>query len=135
MITREFLQANHAALVEEIRAEGAAQAAEQATTQAVSTERARIAAVLGAAKPGHEALTAQALRDGMSAEQYALAVLTAERTEREAAAAAYKAEAPEPVKDAPAPEAESGAMKRSDFDRLGAEERAQRIKAGVRLVD
>jgi hypothetical protein len=135
MITREFLQANHAALVDAIRAEGAAQAAEQATTQAIATERARIAAVLGAAKPGHEALTARALTEGMSAEQYAFAVLTAERADREAAAKAHRDDAPDPVKDAPPPQGDGKTLTLAQFNALSPQDRMAQSKAGVKVVD
>lgn len=104
-INKEFLLANHAALVDELCADAAA----AASAGAIKAERERIAAVLAEAAAGHERLLHAALADGLSAEQYLANVARAERDARAKAATDLVADAPKPVRGAAAPENEAAA--------------------------
>jgi signal peptide peptidase SppA len=79
-MTREEFQANHAALFAEITSE----ARQAGATEAVTGERARLAAVLEVPAPGHQALVFAALVDGTTAEQLSLQILQAEKSQRDA---------------------------------------------------
>jgi signal peptide peptidase SppA len=84
-----------------LRAEGAAIGAE--------SERQRIAAVREQLMPGHEALIERLAADGKTTgPEAAMAVLAAERSARQAQATARAADAPQPVKLDPAPDAPEG---------------------------
>lgn len=91
MITAEQLSAENPALVEALRAEGAA------------AERARIQAVESQSMPGHEALINSMKFDGKSTGgDAAQAVVAAEKKARGAHAAANAEDAPAPLAQAPA---------------------------------
>lgn len=89
---RTTLAATEPALLSEILAEGAA------------AERERIQSVQAQAIPGHEALIATLAFDGKTtAGEAAIAVLSADRSKREAVGKALAADAPAPVVQAPTP--------------------------------
>lgn len=77
---REEFQANHAAIFAEILEEGR----QAGATEAVTAERARMAAVLAVPAAGHADLVKAALTEGHTAEQLAHNILTAEQVQREA---------------------------------------------------
>lgn len=90
-MNKEQIEAEHPQLAAELRADGA------------KTERERIQSVEAQAIPGHEALIAALKFDGKSnAGDAALAVLAAEKTSRNAYAAAAAKDAPQPVVIVPA---------------------------------
>lgn len=94
-MTKDQLAAEYPALLASILAEGRAAGA--------TDERVRILAIEAAALPGHEALVATLKADGtVSAGDAALQILAAERQVKASAAAAHRAEAPEPVASVPA---------------------------------
>ena len=64
MINREFLLANHAALVEAFRAEGCTAGLEQGRQEGAKAELDRIKGVFAQAMPGHAALVNQLAFDG-----------------------------------------------------------------------
>lgn len=75
-----------------------------ARTAGATAEQARVAAVRAQAMPGHEALIEQLAADGKTTgPEAAMAVLAAERATREAAAAAFVADAPEAAASSAAP--------------------------------
>jgi len=87
VVNWEFLNANHAGLVGEIKAEGA------------MSERARIQSIEAAAIPGHESLMKAAIDDGKTtAGDFALQLLGAEKEVRRGAISSIEADAVEPVK-------------------------------------
>lgn len=89
-ITREQLAAEAPDLLAAIQAEAA------------DAERARIQAVHGQRVPGHEQLVAEHMFNGSSgAGDVAVAILAAERAQRDAHAAALAADAPAPVPQTP----------------------------------
>ena len=93
-VTREYLDAEHKALVESIKDEG--------FQAGVEWERARIKALEAFGAAGHEALIEKCkFEEPVSAEQAAVMVLTAERQARETAAANLAADAAE-IPDIPA---------------------------------
>lgn len=101
-ITREALERDHAELFAQLRAEF--------TAGGAAAERARIAAVREQTLPGHEALVERLAADGRTTgPEAAAAVLAAERSARNAAAAAHFADAPPAVPGALAPPAGSEA--------------------------
>jgi len=108
MITREFLNANHADLVEAIRLEGYQRGNAEGRLAGADAERARILAVEGQLITGHEALIAGLKFDGKTTgPEAAVAVLAAEKTLRGTALAKLRADAPDP---ATAPAAPAGAQ-------------------------
>ncbi len=141
-INKEFLQANHADLVEAFRAEGRTAGfeegrkagLEEGRKQGATTERERIAAIDAAAVPGHEKLTAQAKAEGMSAGEYAQRVLAAEKVAREQAMANATLDAPKPASGADAGD-KPGTMKRQAFEALPVAERKAKLAAGVQIID
>jgi signal peptide peptidase SppA len=91
-MNKDELQAAHPELAEELRAEGAA------------NERERIKAIEGQAIPGHEKLIATLKFDGKStAGDAAMAVVAAEKSARQAHAAAAASDAPTPLPAAAPP--------------------------------
>lgn len=72
-INRDFLNANHAELVAEIRGEGRAEGLEAGRTEGASAERARIQAVAKTAMPGCEKLVAELMYDGQTTPEQAAA--------------------------------------------------------------
>lgn len=93
-ITRDQLAAEAPDVLASIQAEGA------------NAERARIQAIEATALPGHEKLIAAMKADGKStAADAALAILAAEKTSRQAAAAALASDAPQPLPAAATAEA------------------------------
>jgi capsid assembly protease len=99
---RTQLEAQHPDLFKALCAEFTAAGAE--------AERARIQAVEGACLPGHETLIASLKFDGKtSGGDAALAVMAAERKQRDAAAGKLKSDAPDPVKPAATPAIEGAA--------------------------
>lgn len=106
-ITREQLAAEAPDVLAAIQTEGA------------SAERARIQAIEAVAVPGHEALISALKFDGKStAGDAALAVLSAEKQTRQAAASALASDAPAPVQVVPAATVEPTAAptSRADLD-------------------
>ena len=116
-MNKEELQAAHPALAEELRAEGAA------------SERQRIQAIEGQAIPGHEALIATLKFDGKStAGDAAMAVVAAEKSARQAHAAASANDAPNPVPAAAPPAvtpAATGEVSRQDMHKAAQEYQAK----------
>jgi signal peptide peptidase SppA len=91
MITKDFLKANHAALLQEVVAEALAAASPQIVADAAAAERTRIMGVLGVALPGHEALVNGLAFDGKTTPaEAALKVNEAERAKRGAALSALQ---------------------------------------------
>lgn len=82
-INREYLAANHAALVSALLAEGA------------SAERERVLGIQAAALPGHDALVAQLIDEGASVEASALRIMQAEKSSLSSRVAAMRADAPQ----------------------------------------
>lgn len=134
MITREFLLANHAALVAELTATAETAALQRGRMEGIAAERKRITELDAVAVKGHEALSAKARADGWEVGQYSTAVLAAEKAEREAAADLTRKDAPPAAKDTP-PSDSAQTIKRSDFNALSPTERAARVKSGVKVVD
>lgn len=98
LITRASFEQEHAPLFAQLRAEFTALGATQ--------ERERIQAVLavGDGLPGHEKLLAGLAYDGKTtAAEASVAVLAAEKAQRQAAIAAHRNDAPEPAKTSTAP--------------------------------
>lgn len=118
MTTKEQIQAEHPALADAFRAEGA------------SAERARIQAVEAQAIPGHEDLIAAMKFDGKSsAGDAALAVLAAEKTSRAAHATAALNEAPAPLPLVPAAAVQKPDEKSADTSRAGIDTKAREYMA------
>lgn len=118
MTTKEQIQAEHPALADAFRAEGA------------SAERARIQAVEAQAIPGHEDLIAAMKFDGKSsAGDAALAVLAAEKTSRAAHATAAQNEAPAPLPLVPAASVQKPDDKSADTSRAGIDAKAREYMA------
>ena len=104
-ITREQLAAEAPDVLAAIRQEGAAD------------ERARIQAIESVAVPGHDALIDSLKFDGIStAGDAALAVLSAEKQTRSAAATALANDAPAPVAVVPGAPVEAKALSRTEVD-------------------
>jgi len=100
--TSEQLAAQVAELTAQVAGHAAALAAARA--DGATGERDRIKAVQAQALPGHEQLIAGLMFDGKtSGPEAAVAVLSAERTQRGAAALALAADAPRPVAPAATP--------------------------------
>jgi len=104
-ITREQLAAEAPDVLAAIRQEGAAD------------ERARIQAIEAVAVPGHAALISALKFDGKStAGDAALAVLSAEKQTRTAAAQALADDAPQPLPLVPAATVDAKPVTRADID-------------------
>lgn len=98
------LKAEHPEVFEAVHAEGfaagVAQGKTEGTQEGTAAERARMLAIDAAAVVGYEDLTQQAKVEGKSAEQYALAVLQAEKAAQAAAQDALSASGAKPVASA-----------------------------------
>ena len=136
----EQLKADHPDLVEAITAEataGHAEALADAEAKGASAERDRIAGVRAQSIPGHEALIEQMAFDGTStAADAALAVINAEKSQRNSAAAALDAAAPPvvpPIDDSVAASAKT--IKRADFDALDQNARRAFLADGGKIID
>jgi signal peptide peptidase SppA len=104
-MTPDDLQAQHPELANQLRADGA------------KAERERIQAIEGQAIPGHEALIAKLKFDGTStAGDAAMAVVAAEKSQRQAHAKATADDAPIPVPAAAPPAAPAAADDKSRED-------------------
>lgn len=99
-MTKAELKEQHAALFAEVLEEGRA----EGRTEAITTERERIAAVLAVPTAGHSALVHAALAEGNTAEQLSLRILQAEQTQRDKHLedSAKGANPPVPAGEAPA---------------------------------
>jgi hypothetical protein len=107
-MTRESLERDNPALFAQLRVEF--------TTAGAAAERDRIAAVRAQALPGHEKLIEQLAADGKTTGlEAAAAVLSAERTARQAQATALANDAPQaaPASTAPANDAKASADDKS----------------------
>lgn len=124
------LKAEHPELYAQVLNEGR----QSGRKEGADDERARIAAIDAAAVPGHEALTTKAKAEGLSAGDYALQVMAAEKVARENAAQALAADAPKPAAAA-APADPAGSIKRAEYDALPLAEQRAKVKAGVKIVD
>lgn len=124
------LKAEHPELYTQVLNEGR----ENGHKEGAAAERARIAAIDAAAVVGHEALTTKAKAEGLSAGDYALQVMAAEKQAREAAAAALAADAPKPASQQ-APADTVATIKRAEFNALSVAEQQAKVKAGVKIVD
>ncbi|MGE0289674.1 MAG: S49 family peptidase [Bradyrhizobium sp.] len=90
VITREYLEANHADLMSAILSEG--------KTAGATAERERIQSVLAQSLPGHEALVNTLAFDGKTTgAEAAVAVLNAERGARKDTLAGLRADSPKPL--------------------------------------
>ena len=85
-ITKEFLAANHADLVAEIRGEGFQAGRSEGLAVGAEAERSRILAVEAAAMPGCEALIAQLKADGKTSGPEAAAAVLVEYKKQNAGA-------------------------------------------------
>lgn len=98
-----------------------AQIQAEAQTQGAKAEQDRIAAVRAQGMPGHEALIEKLAADGTTTgPQAAMAVLAAERATREAAAAAFLADAPQAAESSAAPADTKPATKEQQVDQAKA---------------
>lgn len=106
-ITADFISANHPAIAEQFRSEGAASVdVDAAKKEGAKSERERIKSVEAMAMPGHEELIAGLKFDGeTTGEQAAVKVLAAEKAVVGDRSASLKDldEAPSAVEDAPEP--------------------------------
>ena len=90
VLTREYLEANHADLVSAILNDG--------KTAGATAERERIQSVLAQSLPGHEALVSALAFDGKTTgAEAAVAVLNAERGARKDALASLRSDSPKPL--------------------------------------
>lgn len=123
-ITKEHIEKDHPHLAAAFRQEGA------------SAERERIQSVQAQAIPGHEALINSMMFDGKSnAGDAAIAVLAAERTSRNAAAAANRADAPQPVAQTPQSNDDAHASSEGESkEALAAKAKAYAKEHGVSFV-
>ena len=99
VVDRQFLDANHADVVDSIKAEAA------------SDERERINGITSATLPGHEALAAKAIEDGTEPGAFALQLLGAEAEVRKGSLYSIEKDAPKTPKvetDAKPPVTEEG---------------------------
>lgn len=121
-LTLDILKAEHADLLDALRAELREEVRAEATTAGATAERERIAAVEAQCIPGHEALIASLKFDGKTTgPEAAVAVLAAEKSQRGTALAALRAEAPAP---AAAPAVSADAKPAAKDDPRPIEERA-----------
>ena len=124
------LKAEHPELFEAVSKEGFTAGIKDGTEK----ERARIASIDAAAVPGHEALTAQAKQSGISAADYALQVLAAEKSLREKALVNAVNDAPKPAAPA-APADGAKTIKRAEFNALTHFDQRAISASGIRVVD
>lgn len=97
-ITREFLEANHADIVNAIRAEGVAAALAEGLTAGAEAERTRIQAVEAAALPGCDDLVKQLKFDGKTTGPEAAAQFNAHfKAQNAGALEAMRTAAPKPA--------------------------------------
>jgi hypothetical protein len=109
-IDRKFLDANHADLVAQIRAEGQAEGGTHGRAEGATAERERIQAVYAQSMPGHDALIKSLAFDGKTTgAEAAVQVLAAERARLGAKAGAIAADAGALGAAAPSPSADPGA--------------------------
>ncbi len=102
MINREFLNANHAAIVAEILAEGSKAGRAEGLAAGAEAERARIQAVEAASLPGCEQLVATLKYDGKTTGPEAAAQFNAHfKTQNAGALEAMRTAAPKPAPAAP----------------------------------
>lgn len=138
-MTIDQLKADHPDLVEAIAAEataGHAEALAAARAEGAAAELERIKAVKAQAIPGHEALVEQLAMDGSSTPaDAALAIVQAEKQQRQSAAAGLDSDANAPVPAANGDEPTSTTMKRADFDKLSPTDKRAVIQAGTKLID
>lgn len=128
------LRTEHPDLYKAVRQEGYDAGRKDGIEQGATDERARIAAIDAAAVPGHDALTAQAKAEGMSAGEYAQRVLAAERVTRQQAAADLRSDAPRPA-PAAEPADRTRQVKRAAFVALRPAEQKAALAAGTTIVD
>lgn len=101
-MNRDQLKADHPAVFDAVHQEGHA----AGVTEGARGERARVTEILATAKaagPAHAELASKAVADGMTAGQFAQAVLQAEADARAQARAAIAAAAPKPLAETPPP--------------------------------
>lgn len=128
------LRTEHPELYKAVRQEGYDAGRKDGIDLGATDERARIAAIDAAAVPGHEALTAQAKAEGMSAGEYAQRVLAAEKVTRQQAAADLRSDAPRPAPDTqPADGARQ--VKRAAFAAMRPAEQKAALAAGTTVID
>lgn len=97
-ITREYLAANHSAMVEDIKTEGYELGMADGIKAGAEQERTRIQDVEAQSMAGHEPLIASMKYDGKTTgAEAAIAVLQAEKTARASVASQIAAETPAPV--------------------------------------
>ena len=92
-MTLDKLKAEHPDLVEAIRAEVVAECRAEAMKEGAENERARIQAIYALGVTGHDELIANAIKDGKTDGEVAIAVLQAENAKRAANLAAHAADA------------------------------------------
>lgn len=120
VINREYLAANHPALLAELMTEGA------------TAERARILGIQAAALPGHDKLVAQLIEEGVSVEAAGLRMVQAEKASLQGRADALRADAPKPVDHAPAPAEESPAATETKPDPTAIAAKAGKLVADAK---
>ena len=103
------------------------------TQEAVTAELARQSGVRANALPGHEKMVEAMATDGKTTpEQAAMAVLSAERAARDAAAQAHKADAPAAVSSGPAP---TDKTKASDASAIAAQATVLAKEKGITVTE
>lgn len=133
------LKAEHPEVFEAVHAEGfaagVAQGKTEGTQEGTAAERARMLAIDAAAVVGYEDLTQQAKVEGKSAEQYALAVLRAEKAAQTAAQDALSASGAKPVASAAVGgDGEKSAAAATDRAQLAADAKAYAKEHNVSYV-
>lgn len=138
-MTLEQLKADHPQLVEAIAAEATAghvAAIATARIEGAAAELERIKSVRAQSIPGHEALVDSLAFDGKSnGADAALAIVSAEKSLRGAAAAQLEAEAPPSVPASAAEETENKVIKRAAFAALNPADRKAFLVAGGKIID
>lgn len=108
-INREYLATHHPDLLAALLTEGFEQGNAEGTKAGAEGERARIQAVKAASLPGHEALIAELMFDGLTTgAEAAVRVIEAEKVKRDNRLQAIAADAPQAVPHAVAPAADGG---------------------------
>jgi hypothetical protein len=127
MITREFLNANHASLVAEILAEGRNAGVAEGRTAGAEAERARIKDVEAQSMPGHEQLIAGLKYDGKTtAAEAAVQVLAAEKATLAGVNKDLKADAPNAAAASPTATGDRADQEAAAEAQLPPEERAKK---------
>lgn len=134
-MNRDQLKADHPDTFEAVRKEGHEAGLQEGLKQGATAERERIAGIDKHTVAGTEALAAKAKSEGWEPGRFAMAALEQQRQELQAEADANREAAPPPLPDAGDATASVKSIKRADFEKLPAEERRARIKAGVSIVD